>query len=130
MPGQTVLLIDQDEDSRFVFSRMLRYRGYAVSEASDGEAGVRAAWSLPPDFLIVDLYAPVLDGCAVIEALSLHPATAGVRTVVLSTDMRPEARRRAQHAGCEIFLLKPLSPTELVAALQREPARPPLALVR
>ena len=130
MSGQTVLLIDQDEDSRYGFSRMLRHRGYEVSEASDGEAGIQAAWTLPPDILIVDLYAPVLDGCAVVEALQMYPATAAVRTVILSTDNRSEARKRALLSGCGIFLLKPLSPTELVAAIERESAHPPLALAR
>lgn len=130
MSGTTVLLIDHDDDSRYVFSRMLRHRGYEVSEASDGKSGLQAAFTLPPDVLIVDLYTPVLDGCAVIEALQLYPATAHARTVVLTTDVRPEARKRAMLAGCGLFLVKPVSPTELVAAIEGKPSGARLALAR
>ena len=125
MRSETVLLIDSDEDSRLVFASMLRHHSYRVREASDAEAGLRLAWSSVPDLVVAELNLPGIDGCSLVEALRLHPGTARVPCLLIGTDSSSAVRARARSAGCFAYLLKPLSPTELLRVVQQlQAARP------
>ncbi len=118
MPTTPILLVDDHADTRFVFSTILRHHGYAVLEASDGNAALRVVRNVVPAVVVTDLDLPGLDGAALIHALRSDPATASVPTLVVTGDTTVEGRSDAQAAGCSAFLLKPLRPRELVAAVR------------
>ena len=119
MRSKLVLLVDSDDDSRYVFASMLRHRGYEVREACDADAGLRLALEMRPDVVVAELRRHGTDGCSLVEALRLHAPTAQVLCLLVGTDPRPGARQRALRSGCHAYLLKPISPTELVDAVRR-----------
>ena len=118
MLPQSVLLIDHDEDSRFIFSSMLRHHGYQVTVATSGAEGLELALLLRPDIAVVDLDLPDVDGCDLIATLHDSPATAGARCVAVTTDIRPQTHQRASASGSSLLFMKPLEPSVLVRSLR------------
>lgn len=118
MPTTPILLVDDHADSRVVFSTILRHHGFVVLEASDGDAALRVVRSVIPAVVVTDLNMPGLDGAALIHALKSDPATASVPTLVVTADTSVQGRSIATAAGCAGFLLKPLLPRDLVAAVR------------
>ncbi len=86
-----------------------------VGEAADGADAVRAAPSLVPDLVLVDLVMPRMDGIATIQALK--PLLPKARFVVLTSLLEPAQVRRAMEVGATAYLLKNASAQELVTVM-------------
>ena len=69
-----ILLIDDEEQMRFLLTRMLTRDGHEVFVAQDGEEGVQSFYQVNPDLVITDIVMPEKDGLGVIaEILATHP---------------------------------------------------------
>ena len=101
-PGQPriVLLIDDEETSRYVLRQMLGGCGpLLVQEAETGAEGLRLAKSLRPDVVLLDLHLPDIDGFDVMDRLGADPSTAGVPVVVCTSSvLTGHQRSRLNHA--------------------------------
>lgn len=64
-----VLIIDDDEDIRFILRRALESAGYQVREASDGAAGLKRFREQRPDLVMTDIIMPEREGVETIMAL-------------------------------------------------------------
>ena len=89
-----MLVIDDDEDSRRIASRVLREKGVRVRECRDGESGLAEMRIRPPDVAVLDLMMPVLDGFGVLAAMRADPLLAGIPAVVLTAKSLSEAERQ------------------------------------
>ena len=89
-----------------------------VGEAADGEEAVAVARSARPDVLLMDVRMPVLDGIEATARITGDPATADVRVVILTTFDIDEYVYSALRAGASGFLLKDVTPEDLVAAVR------------
>jgi signal transduction histidine kinase len=89
-----VLVIDDDEDSRRVASRVLREKGIRVREALDGENGLVEMRVSPPDVVVLDLMMPVLDGFGVLATMRADPLLASIPVVVLTAKTLSDAERQ------------------------------------
>ena len=89
-----VLLIDDDEDSRRIASRVLREKGIRVRECVDGENGLVEMRMRPPDVAVLDLMMPVLDGFGVLAAMRSDPLLASIPVVVLTAKTLTDAERQ------------------------------------
>jgi CheY-like chemotaxis protein len=114
-----VLLVDDIEDCRDVYGQFLRYTGYEVVEATDGNEALATALRLAPDAIVMDLWLPHLDGWESIRQLKALPATASIPILVLTGDAYAQARREAEEAGCQAYLVKPCLPMEVAAQVGR-----------
>ena len=123
----SVLLIDDDADSRGAFAFVLQARGYQVQEADDGPAGLAAAREAGPEFVVLDLSLPGLDGWETTRRLRADPKTGAVWIIALTGHTTGEAWQRARDAGVDGYLIKPASPEELIAEIDRLAAGGPRA---
>jgi signal transduction histidine kinase len=89
-----VLVVDDDEDSRRVASRVLREKGIRVREARDGENGLVEMRVRPPDVVVLDLMMPVLDGFGVLATMRADPLLASIPVVVLTAKTLTDAERQ------------------------------------
>jgi CheY-like chemotaxis protein len=62
LPGERVLLIDDDESIRQIVTLFLNDEGFVVREAANGQAGLDALADYRPDVILLDLRMPVMDG--------------------------------------------------------------------
>jgi two-component system, NarL family, response regulator LiaR len=113
-----VFVVDDHPMIRHGLAAMLKAEpGMAwIGDASDGADAVRAAPSLNPDVVLMDLVMPRMDGVAAIAAL--RPLLPRTRFVILTSLLEPAEVRRAMEAGACGYLLKNASSQELVTVIQ------------
>ena len=115
MPGQRVLVVDDEPTVREVVQRYLERDGYLVRVAEDGHAALAAAGSWTPDLVVLDLMLPGLDGLEVCRRIR----QAGSTAVIILTAKGYEADRIVGlELGADDYVVKPFSPRELVARVR------------
>jgi CheY-like chemotaxis protein len=114
-----VLVTDDDTDTRDLFRTMLGLRGYAVIEAEDGEQAVSLAESARPDLILMDAKLPRLDGLSATRRIRQLGGSNGVPIVFISGRAEPAFRDVAREAGCDEFLVKPLSFGQLGGVIEK-----------
>jgi CheY-like chemotaxis protein len=104
---QRVLVVDDNPDTRGLWSIWLTHFGFDVEEAANGADAVQQAVERPPDLVLMDLWMPVMDGLTAIERLKSNARTAAVPVIALSAHGNPPVPSRATAVGAEVFLQKP-----------------------
>lgn len=112
-----ILLAEDNDDTRRVYSLILRHFGFQVVEATNGLAAVEIARSTQPSLVLMDIGLPVLDGWQASRILKSEPSTAGIPLIAFSArvDSTADLGGRATFDG---YVLKPISPLELVRRVQ------------
>ena len=111
-----LLLVDDHADAREALAELLRLHGAAVLTVEHGDAALAAAAG--PHRLsavVLDLVMPGTSGTELLRQLKSDPRMAAVPVLVLTG--LSVAEREARAAGCDAFLLKPVSLPTLLAAL-------------
>jgi CheY-like chemotaxis protein len=117
--GRLVLLIEDNEDNRIVYSTILKHFGYDVSEALNGEEGVARARTQQPDLILMDISIPVIDGWEATHILKHDPTTKHIPIIALTAHALASDREKAMEVGCDGYLAKPCEPRAVVAEVQR-----------
>jgi signal transduction histidine kinase len=115
-PSRRVLIVEDNKDARLVMRRLLKLWGHQVETADDGAHGVEAALAVRPEVAIVDIGLPGLDGYVV--ARKLRDAFGDqIYLIALTGYGQPEDRARAQSAGFDAHLVKPVDLQQLARLL-------------
>ncbi len=117
--GKTVLLVEDNEDNRIIYSTVLRHVGYDVVEAEDGVQAIALARSAKPDLILMDISIPELDGWEATRILRADPATKRTPIIALTAHALPDDRERAAQVGFTAYLAKPVEPRAVVAEVKR-----------
>lgn len=117
VPGRalSVLIVEDNADSREMLATLLELEGHDVRTAVDGPSGLEAIRSAAPDLALVDLGLPGLDGHALASAA--RAAGAPTRLFALTGYNTDADREAAERAGFDGYLVKPLDPAALQALL-------------
>src|SRR5579863_8856763 len=111
-----VLHIEDDPRNRLLVRKLLAGEGHEVIDATDGLEGVRAALTLRPDLVLVDLNIPGLDGYEVTLRLRSEPSLSGVPIVAITA----EGDRDTSFAvGCDGFIQKPIDARSFAQLVRR-----------
>jgi CheY-like chemotaxis protein len=109
-----VLVVDDEEDVRFVAQVSLgRVGKMTVIEASSGEEGIARARTEQPDFILLDMMMPGMDGAATFRALHADEATTGIPVVFLTAKAMASEVKRLMDLGAKGVVLKPFDPMTL-----------------
>ena len=110
----TKILIAEDEpDIRELVTFMLRFSGYEVVAAANGEDAVLTAARELPDLVLLDVRMPRMTGYDACRLIRANPDLRNVPVVFLSAKGQEAEVRSGMEAGAEEYLLKPFSPMEL-----------------
>ena len=115
----TVLLVEDNDDNRLVYAIMLRYVGYVVLEAVDGEEALAVARRAHPSLILMDISVPVVDGLEATRLLKRDPATRPIPVIALTAHALPTDRQRCIDAGCDGYLSKPCEPHTVAQEVDR-----------
>ena len=119
MPGQKILLVEDNEDNRVVYRTMLTHFGFQVVEATDGREAIRCAREESPDLILMDISIPLIDGWEATRQLKADSATASIPVIALTAHALDTDRARAAEIGFDVFLAKPVEPRRVVSEVRK-----------
>jgi CheY-like chemotaxis protein len=124
-----VLIVDDYDDNREMYSSYLEFAGLRVAEAVNGKEALSKTTELMPDLIVMDLSLPGIDGWQATRSIKEDPRTRHILVLALTGHALEGASEGAREAGCDGFLTKPCLPEDLCKEIQRmlgaaESARP------
>lgn len=108
-----ILIAEDEPDIRELVTFMLKFAGYEVVAASNGEDAVRTASRERPDLVLMDVRMPRMTGYDACRMMKANPDLRNVPVVFLSAKGQESEIQSGLEAGAEEYLLKPFSPAEL-----------------
>jgi signal transduction histidine kinase len=117
---RSILVIEDNDDTRDVLRFMLELEGARVETAAAGLEGVETATAFQPDVVLCDIGLPDIDGFEVARRIRARVAAPSPRLIALTGYGQAEAQRQAGEAGFEAHLTKPVNLDELLALLGAE----------
>lgn len=114
-----ILVVDDYEDAREMYAEYLRFTGFRVAEARNGNEALEQAFALMPDVILMDLSLPGLDGWEATRQLKADARTRHIPVVALTGHALAGASEGARKAGCDSFVTKPCLPDDLVVEVRR-----------
>jgi CheY-like chemotaxis protein len=119
LTGLRILVVDDDEDSRFYISIVLEADGASVTAVSSAASAIEILPKLKPDALICDIAMPDEDGYTFIRKVRSLKADQGGRVPAIALTAYADSSDRicALEAGFQNHVAKPVDPSELVAII-------------
>lgn len=114
-----ILIVDDEPDILRVVMFRLRKAGYEVISAEDGQAGWQMAVTELPDFILLDIRLPLMDGFEVCKKLKEDPKTAGIPVIFLSASSAEDLSSKVKEYNAEGFMRKPFEPDELLKTIEK-----------
>lgn len=111
LPGQTVLVVDDEPSIRRFLRHILEAEGFLVIESRSGEDAVAIAQRETPSLVLLDLVLPDIDGFEVLARLKEKPETSSIPVIILSII---EDEERCFRLGASDYLPKPINREKLV----------------
>jgi len=109
-----LLVVEDDDDIRALFSATLHRAGYQPRVASSGQQALAEVDELVPDLVISDVSMPGLSGLDVCRAIKAEPRTAGTAVLLISALSTEQDREAGLQAGADDYLTKPIRPAVLL----------------
>jgi CheY-like chemotaxis protein len=117
--GKALLVVDDEPDIRFLLRLTLEREGYTVNEAATGEEALDMIEDgVAVDLVLLDLNLPNMNGFGVLRSLRHMKNIDPPAIFMITADADPELPERAIAAGCKGFILKGISPIELVRIVE------------
>lgn len=117
MAFRRILVVDDNVDGARSVAELLRLWGHEVEVAHDGLTAVASARKRRPEFVLLDLGMPGIDGFQVAKMLRLEPGLEAMRIIAVTVQAGDEDRRLGREAGIDQHLVKPVDPRFLQSLL-------------
>jgi CheY-like chemotaxis protein len=114
-----ILVVDDYEDNRDMYSQYLQFAGMRVAEAANGKEALSKTAELLPDLIVMDLSLPGVDGWEATRTIKQDPKLRDILVLALTGHALEGASQGARAAGCDGFLTKPCLPEDLHREIQR-----------
>jgi CheY-like chemotaxis protein len=114
--GALILVVERNPMVQRLERYFLEHAGFNVEFTNDGITALARARELRPKILVTEILVPKLDGLSLCRAIKLDPETNNILVMVFS---HLQAEDRANEAGADAFLTKPLDEELLIATVDR-----------
>jgi two-component system cell cycle response regulator DivK len=114
-----ILYVEDNPQNMRLVRKMLGAHGYSMIEAVDGLTGLRVATETTPDLILMDINLPDIDGMEATQRLKADLNLAHIPVIALTANAMPGDRERFLEAGCNGYLSKPISKSELIATVEQ-----------
>jgi CheY-like chemotaxis protein len=115
-----ILIVEDNEMNRDMLSRRLERKGYSITMAVDGGAGVERASEEIPDIILMDMSLPVLDGWEATRRVKANPQTRHIPVIALTAHAMTGDRDKAMEAGCDDYDTKPIDLARLLSKIEAQ----------
>ncbi len=112
MPGERILIVEDEARIATVLERYLRAEGFQVERAGDGRRALELWRAAAPDLVLLDLMLPEIDGVSVARRIR---ASSDVPIIMLTAMVEEADKLAGLGIGADDYVTKPFSPREVVA---------------
>jgi twitching motility two-component system response regulator PilH len=113
-----ILIVDDSPTEVHVMQKALERHGYRTAVATDGAEGVRLARQMRPDLIFMDIVMPGINGYQATRTLLNDPDTRAIPIVMVTSKGHAADRVWGLRQGAVDYLIKPVSPDQLVEKAQ------------
>jgi CheY-like chemotaxis protein len=113
-----ILIVDDNRNAAKLLAELLEMTGFVTHVAYDGPTALEAAPAFRPDVALLDIGLPIMDGYELAAKLRAHALLRGTRLIALTGYGQESDRRRAQEAGFDFHLVKPVNLEQLLEAIR------------
>ena len=117
--SRTILLIEDNEQNRYLATFLLEQHGHKVVSAPNGPRGIELARALTPDLILLDIQLPVMDGYAVAQVLRGIESLRDTPIIAVTSYAMAGDHEKALAAGCNGYIEKPINPDTFVAEIEQ-----------
>jgi len=110
-----ILVAEDERDIRDLVAFTLRFAGYEVFTAANGEEAVQQAPQVNPDLILMDVRMPRMTGYEACRIMKQTPELRDIPIVFLSAKGQETEIQQGLEAGAEEYLLKPFAPDQLTS---------------
>jgi two-component system cell cycle response regulator DivK len=119
MPGEQILIIEDNVKNLKLVRDVLQFHGYSILEAETGEAGIALAREQRPALILMDIQLPGMDGRAALKALKADTNTQHIPIIALTAFAMKGDRESLQTEGFDDYMAKPIDIKELPRVVER-----------
>ena len=109
MPGELILLVEDNDNNRLLIRDVLQASGYVVAEAETAEDGLRMATEQHPALILMDIQLPGMNGIEALQHLRADPATRAIPVIAVTASAMTQDRHQIMAAGFDGYQSKPIS---------------------
>lgn len=116
---RTALLIEDNEQNRYLATFLLEQHGYRVVAAADGRAALSALRGFVPDVILLDIQLPGMDGYEVARLLRELDSLRATPIVAVTSYAMLGDREKSLAAGCNGYIEKPIDPDTFIREIEQ-----------
>ena len=117
MAMRKILVVDDSPTMRRFIGEILEAKGYEVSFAEDGDAGVLKAKAQMPDLIVMDVVMPGLNGFQACRAITKDPVTEKIPVILCTTKGQETDKVWGMRQGAKDYVTKPVNSVELLSKI-------------
>lgn len=117
--NRTILLIEDNEQNRYLTTFLLEKNGFTVVSAADGPRGIAAAQTALPAFILLDIQLPTMDGYEVARELRRRDTLRDTPIIAVTSYAMVGDRGKALQAGCNGYIEKPINPETIIEEMEQ-----------
>lgn len=115
-----ILIIEDDQDVRELYSEVLRDEGFEVAEAVDGQSGLAKVLEGQYDLVLLDIMLPKFDGLEVLKTIKQKAKVKGIPVILLTNLGRESIIKEGFSLGADGYLIKSEhTPEEIVEEVKK-----------
>ena len=118
MENKTVLIIDDQDDLRFILSFDLKKKGYQAIQAKNGKEGIDLAKKSMPGIILLDRKMPEMDGLETCRKIKEDESIKHIPVLMVSGKAQKDELHQAVEAGAAGYIIKPFKFDELFKKIQ------------
>jgi two-component system, cell cycle response regulator DivK len=115
---KTALIIEDNDNNLELIRFILEQAGYNIRFAMTGLEGVQQALAIPPDFIILDIQLPDINGLEVLKRIRAHPVGKSIPIIAMTSYAMAGDKEKLLAEGCNAYIEKPIDPTCVVTQIE------------
>ena len=119
MPGELILIIEDNEKNRKLARDVLQVKGYKTIESETAEEGLELAIEKSPSLILMDIQLPGMDGITALERLKTNPETKSIPVIAITASAMTYTRVTMLAEGFDGFQSKPISVKDFLEEVRR-----------
>ena len=116
---KTCLIIEDNENNLELIRFILEQAGYKTRFSMTGLEGVAQATTIPPDFIVLDIQLPDINGLEVLKRIRAHPVSKKIPIIAMTSYAMSGDREKLLAAGCTSYIEKPIDPMLVIQQIEQ-----------